>query len=81
MNNQHGLVDENGCPKDAELIENNIVKDGNIALRMIKTVFQPMPVDHLHAIPGSLGSEVGAGLFKSARSQKGQSDGSQTARE
>jgi len=67
VNNQHCLVDENYSPKDSELTENNITKDGNISLRMIKTVFQPIPVDHLHVIPESLGYDIGAGLFKSVK--------------
>jgi hypothetical protein len=44
--------------------ENNIIKEGNISLRMINTIWEPWPIDHLHIIPDSPGYNLRAGLFK-----------------
>ena len=59
-------------PEEFELIENNIVKNGNISLRLtgaddrpfLDEVDKPLPVDYLHIIPNTLGYEIGAGIFK-----------------
>ena len=64
VNNQHYKGDGNLNPSDFELNETNVIKQGNISLRMISTVFEPWPVDHLHIIPNTLGYEIEAGIFK-----------------
>ena len=46
------------------LNETNVIKEGRISLRMINTIWEPFPNDHLHIIPGTLGYNLGAGLFK-----------------
>jgi hypothetical protein len=59
-------------PKEFEIDERNVTKEGEISLRLIGTeerptldsVDKPLPVDYLHVIPGSLGYELHAGLFK-----------------
>lgn len=64
VNNQHYKGDGYLNPSDFALNETNVIKEGNISLRMINTVFEPWPVDHLHIIPNTLGYEIGAGIFK-----------------
>jgi hypothetical protein len=54
-------------PVTFALNETNVIKEGNISLRKINTIWQPLPKDHLHVIPGTLGYEIGAGLFKSGK--------------
>jgi hypothetical protein len=52
-------------PVDFEIKEKNVTKIGEISLRLIENnVDKPLPIDYLHIIPGSLGYEMGAGLFK-----------------
>ncbi len=70
VNNQHYKGEGYLKPSDFELNETNIIKQGNISLRMIKTVFEPWPVDHLHIIPDTLGYNIGAGIFKSVKIRK-----------
>jgi hypothetical protein len=64
VNNQHYKGDGNLNPSDFVLNETNIIKEGNVSLRMINTIFKPWPIDHLHIIPNALGYNLGAGLFK-----------------
>jgi hypothetical protein len=55
-----------------EIDENNVIKLGEISLRLtgvedqptLDCVDKPLPIDYMHIIPGSLGYEMGAGLFK-----------------
>ena len=49
------------------LNETNVIKEGNISLRMINNILEPCPIDHLHIIPGTLGYDLGAGLFKNRK--------------
>ena len=49
---------------DYKFIENDIVKEGNVSLRILDNVFKPIPNDYLHVLPDSLGFDIGAGLFK-----------------
>ena len=63
-NNKNYKGDENFKPKNFEMNESNIIKEGEISLRMINTIWEPSPKDHLHVIPGTLGYDIGAGLFK-----------------
>jgi hypothetical protein len=70
VNNQHYKGDGYLNPSDFELNETNVIKQGNISLRMINTVFEPWPVDHLHIIPNTLGYDIGAGIFKSVKNRK-----------
>jgi hypothetical protein len=51
-------------PLTFALNEKNVIKEGNISLRMINTIWEPLPIDHLHIMPGTLGYNLGAGLFK-----------------
>lgn len=56
------------APGEFEIKENNITRIGEISIRLIENnVDQPLPVDYLHIIPGSLGYNMGAGLFKNRR--------------
>jgi hypothetical protein len=55
-------------PVDFEIKEKNVTKIGEISLRLIENnVDKPLPIDYLHIIPGSLGYEMGAGLFKNRK--------------
>jgi hypothetical protein len=59
-------------PKEFEITENNVTKEGEISLRLTNTedkpsltgVDEPLPIDYMHIVPGTLGYEKGAGLFK-----------------
>lgn len=51
-------------PVTFALNETNVIKEGTISLRMINTIWEPWPIDHLHIIPNTLGYDIGAGLFK-----------------
>ena len=51
-------------PATFTLNETNVIKEGNISLRKINTIWEPLPKDHLHVIPGTLGYDLNAGLFK-----------------
>jgi hypothetical protein len=69
VNNQYYkmIADSTGIlvPEDFEINEKNVIKDGEISLRLIENnVDKPLPIDYLHIIPGSLGYDTGAGLFK-----------------
>lgn len=70
VNNQYyqGAPHENGVmPEKFEVNEKNVIKEGNISLKMIEEVDKPLPLDYLHVIPGSLGYDLGAGLFKTRK--------------
>jgi hypothetical protein len=54
-------------PLTFALNETNVIKEGTISLRLINSVFEPMPIDHLHIVPNTLGYNLGAGLFKHIR--------------
>ncbi|MFC1653159.1 hypothetical protein ACFL3F_05520 [Planctomycetota bacterium] len=67
VNNEHvqGVGTAGGVrPTAFETTESNIIKEGEISLRMIESVFKPIPKDHLHVLPNSLGHDIAAGLFK-----------------
>jgi len=59
-------------PGEFELSEINIIKSGEVSLRLTGTEDKPLltgvdrqlPVDYMHIIPGTPGYEMGAGLFK-----------------
>jgi hypothetical protein len=51
-------------PGEFEIIENNVIKEGEISLRLMDNIDKPFPIDYLHIVPGSLGYDIGAGLFK-----------------
>jgi hypothetical protein len=59
-------------PGKFEIEEHNVTKEGKISLRLtgnddmpaLDCVDKPLPFDYLHIIPGSLGYEMGAGIFK-----------------
>ena len=69
VKNEHyqGVTSDAGVvPGTFEMNETNIIKEGNISLRMMDdNVDIPLPVDYLHIIPNTPGFEIGAGLFKS----------------
>jgi hypothetical protein len=72
VNNQYYKVisDSLGmlAPGEFEIRETNVIKEGEISLRLIENnVDKPLPVDYLHVIPGSLGYNMGAGLFKNRK--------------
>jgi hypothetical protein len=50
-------------PEAFDLDEHNVTKTGQIALRFVDDVDQPLPRDYLHPLPGSLGHDLSAGLF------------------
>jgi hypothetical protein len=69
VNNQYYKVISDSLgqlvPGEFEIKERNVIKNGEISLRLIENnVDQPLPIDYLHIIPGSLGYDMGAGLFK-----------------
>jgi hypothetical protein len=58
-------------PQEFELEENNVIKEGDILLRPKDEVtHNPLPIDYLHVMPGTLGYDVGAGLFKTRTSRR-----------
>ncbi len=67
LNNQfyQGVSDSSGVhPEEFTMNENNIIKEGEITLRLIaENVDEPLPLDYLHAIPGTTGYNLKAGLF------------------
>jgi hypothetical protein len=70
VNNQYyqGVSHEDGvAPEKFEVNEKNVIKEGKISLKMIEEVDKPLPLDYLHVIPGSLGCNLGAGLFKTRK--------------
>jgi hypothetical protein len=72
VNNQYYKVisDSLGLlvPGEFEIKEKNVTKNGEISLRLIENnVDKPLPIDYLHIIPGSLGYDIGAGLFKNRK--------------
>ena len=55
-------------PGEFEISEKNVTKNGVVSLRLIENnVDKPLPIDYLHIIPGSLGYDIGAGLFKNRK--------------
>ncbi len=52
-------------PEAFTVIENDVIKTGNISLRQKPdNVDDPLPIDYLHILPDSLGYDLNAGLFK-----------------
>ena len=62
-------------PGEFEINEKHVTKTGEISLRLIDNddkpllfgVDKPLPIDYLHILPGTLGYDMGAGLFKQRR--------------
>jgi len=50
-------------PEPFDLAEHNVTNTGEIALRLVDDMDQPLPRDYLHPLPGSLGHDLNAGLF------------------
>jgi hypothetical protein len=71
VNNQHykGELNDAGVvvPAEFELSEKNVIKKGDISLRTIENIDDPLPIDYLHILPGTLGYDIGAGLFKQTK--------------
>ncbi|MBN2020176.1 MAG: right-handed parallel beta-helix repeat-containing protein [Sedimentisphaerales bacterium] len=68
VNNEYYKVisDSTGtlAPGEFEIKEKNVTKNGEISLRLADRVDKPLPIDYMHAIPNTLGYEIGAGIFK-----------------
>jgi hypothetical protein len=68
VNNQYyqGICKNEGpIPGAFNMNETNIIKDGEVSLRMMdENVDAALPADYLHVIPNTLGYNIGAGLFK-----------------
>jgi hypothetical protein len=64
VNNQHYQGLGYLKPATFRFNETNVIKEGQISLRMINSIWEPYPKNHLHIIPESLGYDIGAGLFK-----------------
>ncbi len=65
-----GITGETG--PEITFVERNIIKDGKIELEEYKNHPAGLneldrPLNYLHILPGTLGSELGAGLFKKKR--------------
>ena len=59
------IAGSNVIPEKFELKENNVLKEGEIALRQKEAdVHKPLPIDYLHVIQSSPGYNLRAGLFK-----------------
>jgi hypothetical protein len=62
-------------PVEFKITENNVIKKGEISLRLTGTddrpfldeVDKPLPIDYMNIITGTLGYEMGAGIFKSRK--------------
>lgn len=46
------------------MFENNVIKEGDIHLRTLGWIDDDLPIDYMHVMTDSLGSDLGAGLFK-----------------
>ena len=75
VNNQYytGIADnERLAPGEFEINETNVTKSGEVNLRLtgnndkpfLNEVDKPLPIDYLHILPGSLGYNIGAGIFE-----------------
>lgn len=67
VNNEsnYGVWTNDGIiPEDFEVKEENLTKTGDIYLRIIENIDDPVPLDYLHVVTDSLGYEIKAGLFK-----------------
>ncbi len=78
VNNQYytGIPDTRRLsPGGFEINESNVTKKGKVSLRLINDddkplllgVDEPLPIDYMHIIPGSIGYDIGAGLFKNRK--------------
>ena len=67
VNNQHykGIAESPVLviPAEFEIKETNVIKEGEISLRLIENVDAPLPIDYMHIIPDTPGYETGAGIF------------------
>ena len=50
--------------------EKDVIKTGKIVLEMGNGIDLPVPRNFLHPLPGTLGSDLGAGLFKKKQNEK-----------
>lgn len=67
VNNQHYQGSGSMKPITPKFNESNLIKEGDITIRMINNIWEPYPKDHLHIIPGTVGYNLGAGLFKNRK--------------
>ena len=73
VNNEHnqGIFGNEVVPREFDIEENNVIKEGTIALRPKDEVtHNPLPIDYLHIMPDTLGYDMGAGLFKTRTNGK-----------
>lgn len=45
------------------LVDKNVIHEGSVSLRILENVFGSIPRDYLHPIKGTLGADLGAGIF------------------
>ena len=75
VNNKYytGIADKlRLSPTDFEIDENDVIKKGEISLKLtgiddnpfLDEVDKPLPVDYMHPVSGSIGYEMNVGLFK-----------------
>jgi len=67
VGNQHPMAvahNDGVRPESFALRESNVVKSGEITLRLVDDLDQPLPRDYLHTLPGTTGHDLHAGLFK-----------------
>ncbi len=60
--------DDSVRPESFDLAERNVTKTGEVALRFVDDLDQPLPRDYLHPLRGSPGFDLDAGLFTSRHS-------------
>jgi hypothetical protein len=71
VNNNNYQGDESRQPTQFALDENIVIKNVNVLLsKKESNVHLPLPKDYLHIIPGALGYDIGAGIFKSVKNRK-----------
>ena len=72
VNNEiyQGIAKDNGVDDSIfELKEIDVVKTGELKIREMENHQEALPKDYLHILPGTLGAENGAGLFKITKNQ------------
>lgn len=64
VNNLYYTGDGNLSPTAFEFEDNNVIKEGDIHLRTLGWIDDDLPITYMHVMTDSLGSDLGAGLFK-----------------
>lgn len=66
VNNTHyqGVPTKNSVePTTFDMNENNVTKEGEVSIRLINNIDDPIPNDYLNIVPGTQGYELNAGIF------------------